>query len=130
MKNYSRQRETILEVIKNTCIHPTAEQICEIVKKIEPTISRSTVYRNLKLLVEKEIIKKITMPFGADRFDYIHKQHNHAVCVMCEKICDFEYDFYDEKLIKKIKKETGIETKLDVVTINGICEKCKSKNKI
>lgn len=130
MKNYSRQREIILEVIKNTHIHPTAEKICKMVAMIEPKISRSTVYRNLKLLVDEEVIKRITMPSGPDRFDFIHNPHNHIVCSICEEIYDFEYNFYNEKLVEIIKEHTGIETDLTCVTITGICKKCKSKYKI
>lgn len=130
MKNYSKQREILLEVIKKTKTHPTAEQISKMVREIDPKISRSTVYRNLKLLVDKQVIKKITMPTGPDRFDYIHKPHNHLICDKCEEIFDFEYDFYNEELAEKIKEQTGIDTDLLSVTINGICEKCKSKSKI
>ncbi len=130
MKNYSKQREIILEVLKNSKAHPTAEQISKMVKDIEPRISRSTVYRNLKLLVDEQIIKKITMPTGPDRFDYIHKPHNHLICNKCEEVYDFEYDFYNKKLANEIKEQTGIETNLSSVTINGICKKCKSKSRI
>ena len=55
MNNYSKQREIILEVIKNNRTHPTAEEIYILVTKKEPKISRSTVYRNINILVEKGI---------------------------------------------------------------------------
>ena len=45
MNNYSKQREIILEVIKENRIHPTAEEIYNILIKKEPQISKSTVYR-------------------------------------------------------------------------------------
>ena len=51
MNNYSKQREIILEVIKNNRTHPTAEEIYILVTKKEPKISRSTVYRNINILV-------------------------------------------------------------------------------
>lgn len=128
MKNYSRQREIILEVLKNTNKHPTAEQICNMVNKIEPRISRSTVYRNISLLVEEKQIKKISMQFGPDKFDYIHKAHNHIICTKCGTIYDFEYNFDEKNLLEKIKKENGIEMELDSITVNGICNQCKSNN--
>ena len=57
--NYSRQREEIIKVIKNSYDHPTAEEIYMTVKAKDPAVSRSTVYRNLGLLVESNIIKQI-----------------------------------------------------------------------
>ena len=41
--NYSKQREIVLETIKNTYIHPTAEQIYEMVSKIDSRISNNGV---------------------------------------------------------------------------------------
>ena len=59
MKNYSRQREEIIKVIKDSYNHPTAEEIYMTVKAKDPAVSRSTVYRNLGLLVENGFINKI-----------------------------------------------------------------------
>ena len=50
MRNYSKQREAILQVLKNSKAHPTANQVYEEVRKIIPNISLGTVYRNLSEL--------------------------------------------------------------------------------
>ena len=125
--NYSKQREIILEVIKNTRIHPTIEEIYDMVTKVDNKISKSTVYRNVKILVENDTIKKITMREGPDRFDYIHYPHHHAVCEICGKVFDFEYNFEMRKISKSIKQQTGVISSIDCITINGICENCESK---
>ena len=52
MKNYSRQREAILEVLRSTDTHPTASWIYERVREKIPNISLGTVYRNLTVLSE------------------------------------------------------------------------------
>ena len=56
MKNYSKQREELLLVLEKLKIHPTAEEIYQKLKDNNSTSSRGTVYRNLKDLVEEEII--------------------------------------------------------------------------
>ena len=56
----------------NSKKHPTAEEIFEEVKKKDSNISRGTVYRNLKELVNEDFIIKISMNDGPDRYDYIH----------------------------------------------------------
>ena len=48
----TKQRKLILEVLRNTNTHPTADWIYEQVKKEIPNISLGTVYRNLRLLSE------------------------------------------------------------------------------
>ncbi len=55
----SRQREKILELLKSTGSHPTADWIYEKLKAEFPNLSMSTVYRNLNILIEQELIKKI-----------------------------------------------------------------------
>lgn len=129
MNNYSKQREIILEKIKSVKIHPTAEEIYNMVIKEEPKISRSTVYRNINILVENNEIEKINMPNGPDRYDYLHKLHHHAICEVCSKVFDFYYEFEKEKIAQSVKQQTGVETNVDCITLNGICENCKSKNK-
>ena len=64
MENYSKQREEIIEIIKGLYNHPTAEEIYFLTKQKDPAVSRSTVYRNLKVLVEKEMITQIAVSNG------------------------------------------------------------------
>lgn len=129
MNNYSKQREVILDVIKDSRTHLTAEEIYGLVIKQETKISRSTVYRNINILVEQGIIQKIMMATGPDRYDYLHKEHYHAVCKVCGKVFDFCYDFEKEKITKSMKQQANIDIDVNSITIHGICEKCKSKQK-
>ena len=126
MKNYSRQREEIIKVVKDSYNHPTAEEVYMIVKAKDPAVSRSTVYRNLGLLVESGMLKKISMKVGPDRYDYLRDPHNHAMCIKCGKVFDFEYSFEYEDLAKKVKEQTGIEISTDGIALEGICDLCKN----
>ena len=49
--NHSKQRDIILEVVSNSCEHPSADMVYQEVKKQISNISLGTVYRNLNLLV-------------------------------------------------------------------------------
>ena len=127
MNNYSRQREVILETLTEVNIHPTAEELYKLVNRKYPKISKSTVYRNINILVESNVIRKIKMLSGADRFDYICKEHYHAICEKCGKVFDFDYSFNKKELKEIIKNQTGIITDADNIAIYGICEECNSK---
>lgn len=127
MNNYSKQREIILETLKATYTHQTAEELYNLVHEKYPKISKSTVYRNINILVENNLIRRIKMQSGADRFDYIFKTHYHAICEKCGKVFDFEYEFENEELKKTIQNQTGITAKTESITVYGICDKCKSK---
>ena len=127
MKNYSRQREEIIKVVESLYSHPTAEDIYMIVKAKDPSVSISTVYINLGLLVENHIIDKISMLVGPDRYDYITKPHNHAICTKCGKVFDFEYKFEYEKIRELVIKQTGVEISNKGIALEGLCDSCRNK---
>lgn len=127
MKNYSRQREEILREIEKMYNHPTAEDIYMTVKEKDTDISRSTVYRNLGILVDDGKINKISMQAGPDRYDYRRHPHNHIICTKCGKIMDFDYNFELENLKKILEEQTGIEISEEGIALEGICNSCKNK---
>lgn len=129
MNNYSKQREIILNVIKDMHTHPTAEEIIEKVHDIDKKISKSTVYRNINILVNNGIIRKISMPFGSDRYDYFHKIHNHIVCEKCGKVFDFNCELPIELKEAIMNQLHNKITLTDNIKINGICNDCMKSSK-
>jgi len=130
MSNYSKQREEVLEVLKNSYNHPTAEEIYLILKSNNSKSSRSTVYRNLNLLQKENIIKKIPMSDGPERYDYFKKPHNHIICANCGKVVDFNFDFSSRQIIDAIKEDTNMDTNLRSITVEGICSSCNTSQNI
>ena len=129
MNNYSKQREAILDVMKENRTHPTAEEIYKLVLEKEPQISKSTVYRNINILVNLGKIRKLNMTVGPDRYDYLYKEHSHAICEKCGKIFDFYYDIDKDKISNELLKQIEKNIDINSIIIYGICEDCKSKNK-
>jgi len=56
---YSRQREHILNTLKENAIHPTADEVYALARRDMPMLSLATVYRNLNLLAENGVIRRI-----------------------------------------------------------------------
>ena len=90
----SHQRDKILELLKNTDSHPTADWLYEKLKTEFPNLSFGTVYRNLNILMEQKLIQKI--PFGSthDRYEAKLTPHYHLVCENCGLVQDFEMPQY------------------------------------
>ena len=63
------QRKVILEELQKAASHPTAAELYEIVRRRLPRISLGTVYRNLELLSESGLIRKLSMGSAEARFD-------------------------------------------------------------
>ena len=119
MKNYSRQRETILQVLHSTDTHPTASAVYNEVRKVIPNISLGTVYRNLAALSEEGVILSLSVGDGYEHFDGNSAPHAHLHCKRCGKIYD---GTFSGRLINgigvtaQILKEAGI----DVIGESGI----------
>lgn len=128
MNYYSKQREIILETLNGLC-HPTAEELYNEINKKNPTISRSTVYRNIGILLENKDIRKVKVLTGPDRFDGSIKEHYHIICENCGRVFDFIYNFEQENLKKSIRQQTGATISINSITLYGICEECKFKKK-
>ena len=86
----TRQRAVILEVLRSDMCHHTAEEIFELAKKKLPTISRATVYNNLKALECEQFIRRITAEGTADRYDNAFTPHGHLFCTSCGEVTDFD----------------------------------------
>src|SRR5471030_2207211 len=87
------QRDAIIKAAFSTEKHYTAEDLLTMSKKIEKSVSRATVYRTLPLLVECGVLRE--MDFGKDQTYYDpnfndHPNHNHLICVDCDRIVEFE----------------------------------------
>lgn len=127
MEKYSKQKEEIFNFIKEAKNHPTAEEIYLNLNNANANISRGTVYRNLNLLVEKGIIKRISISNMPDRFEFIEEPHNHAICTECGRVFNFHYSIDDENLKKAVSKETELKVFSNEFTIYGICNSCNKK---
>ena len=89
---YSKQREIVLKALEENVIHPTADELYKLIIKDFPNIGLATVYRNLNLLAEKGVIKKIYGLADAAHFDHNTHNHHHFICTKCNKIYDIPYD--------------------------------------
>ncbi len=124
MKHYSKQREAILEVLRSTDTHPTANWIYEKVRERIPNISLGTVYRNLSGLTADGVIIKIEVGDEFEHYDGDISPHIHLYCRECKKI-------YDQKLktdyISTQAKACGFLPDTTIYVAYGICNQCKQK---
>lgn len=129
MKKYSRQREMILQSLRNRVDHPTAETLYADIKTQMPEIGIATVYRNLSDLCETGQIVKIKSKNGPDRFDGNPEPHIHFECNSCHEIYDiYIHDVQTKKMdneIQRLAENIGAEAESSNIWIYGFCKKCK-----
>jgi Fe2+ or Zn2+ uptake regulation protein/predicted transcriptional regulator len=123
----THQREVILDELGKCKNHPTADLLYERVKKRLPRISLATVYRNLEILSEAGMIKKLEISGRQKRFDWDLEQHDHIFCVQCRRVDNIEIE-RDDKLSLPDDQNKGYRISGCRVEFFGICPKCQVKN--
>ncbi len=121
---YSRQREVILNALRATCSHPTAEELYSAIKPENPGISLATVYRDLNQLAAHGMILRIHAKVGPDRFDGNTCEHYHAVCSECGRTVDiYAQGMPDVCAAANAQEEIRVSNVLMLFT--GICKQCQ-----
>jgi len=128
-KRFTKQRQYILDIVRNTKIHPDANWIyTKIVKEI-PKISLGTIYRNLGILSKEKLIKEIAFQPNITRYEGDLTSHHHIMCLKCYKIEDVDIDIEhitDETIKKKISQSLNYENICCEILFTGICSKCQA----
>jgi Fur family ferric uptake transcriptional regulator len=117
------QRQVILEEPQKVTSHPTASEVFDMVRKRLPRIGLGTVYRNLDLLAEKGIIKKLEAGGEQKRFDGDTSQHYHVRCVKCGRVEDIFIE-RSKELEKRAASYCNYKILDHHVQFSGICSKC------
>ena len=123
---YSQPRETILTLFLEGKDHTDIDKLAQKVKKIDPFISRSTVYRTMNLLVDCGLAHEIN--FSGERKFYesatIKNHHDHFFCTHCKYVGEFEHSKIEE-LQNEIAKEHKFKITSHRMILYGLCSKCK-----
>ncbi len=90
----THQRIVVYQAVVNTNMHPTADQVYDLIKGNNPSITLATVYKTLETFVENRLINKVSTPQGTMRYDARTDNHNHIYISNTNEILDFE----DEEL--------------------------------
>jgi Fur family transcriptional regulator, peroxide stress response regulator len=119
----TKQKRVILEVLKNTKSHPTADWVYDKVKKKIPNISLGTVYRNLNILKNQGEILELSYGKGFSRFDGNSSKHYHFTCEHCGRILDVETPQFPE-IEQEVTRHMGVKVARHRLEFYGSCPDC------
>jgi Fur family transcriptional regulator, ferric uptake regulator len=125
---HTEQRDTILRTFVETREHLSIDELHRLVKKRDPKIGVTTVYRTLKLLTECGLASEVAFHDGVARYEHQHnrRSHHHMVCTDCGSSVEFfapEVDNIEQEIGRKFKYDTTRHT----FQIYGVCEDCRRK---
>ena len=117
------QRIAICRIALNSREHPSAQQVCNEVKKIHPTVSLATVYKTLEVLRDLDLVQELNFPKGQARFDSYMDPHINLICLKCDKITDLD-DITTKEITRKVASATKFKPNGQRIDVYGICQKC------
>ncbi len=118
------QRQILLEELCRKRWHPTADELYAVVREKMPRISLGTVYRNLEVLAEQGLIRKLDTGGHQKRFDGTAKPHYHVRCIRCNRLDDVTVDGQRD-LLDSIDDAAGYAISGYLLEFVGICPKCQ-----
>lgn len=122
----SVQRISIMKYLLEHKTHPNVDEIYNALSTEMPTLSRTTVYNTLKLLVSHGAAQALTIDEKNNCFDADTSPHAHFLCHRCGKI-------YDMRLQEE--SERNMASRMDGFLVEeihhyykGICKDCQKQS--
>ena len=122
---YSRQREWLLDILKEQKTPITIEQLDELVRLRKLSVNLSTIYRILDAFLKHGLIEKT---FNITMQSYVlelkHAQHRHyLICLDCQKMIPIDHcPMHD--IVENIEKEQNFHVSAHQLEIYGYCSGC------
>jgi Fe2+ or Zn2+ uptake regulation protein len=125
-RRLTRQRRMIWEVLAaEPDRHLSAHEVCERVRATVPSVTPSTVYRTLDVLVEAGLALRTDL--GEDRVFYepAHEHpHHHLVCERCGAVRHVHDEVLGD-LGARVEASSGYALAGREITLFGTCPDCR-----
>lgn len=127
LKN-TKYRNLLYDILENTELPLTAEDIYLRLREKGVSINLSTVYRILDIFVSKELIIRSGLSDDKKNIYELYKQENkHSlVCISCKKVQTL-YNCPLEKYEKELQNEINFDITSHKLELYGYCQECKNK---
>lgn len=121
-----RKRNAILECLRSTHTHPSAEMVHDMLRQEHPDISLATVYRNLTYFKNTGLAVSVATVSGVERFDANTEPHVHFICTNCDAVIDLHQIPMPRSLDGDIQSSTGCRVESCQLTYTGRCGNCQN----
>ncbi len=129
-QRFTDQQRDMIRYIFSHHDHFDADQLEKEMQEKGLNISRATVYRTLKKLVEAGLLRELSVGNRTHyEHDYGYHKHDHMHCEKCNAIIEF-HDPILEELIKKVSRQHNFQVKGHNFVVHGICSRCNQKRSI
>ena len=121
------QRRQLLQRALLQRRHFSAEDLCESLRHRRAGISRATVYRTLKVMVENDIVEVHDFDRGYRLYESRlgRHHHDHLICLRCRRITEFENPDIEVEQ-EKVARRYHFKILSHTHKIYGLCTRCRA----
>lgn len=124
MKN-TKQRILIIDILQKAKKPLSANDILIRAIKKQPNIALTTIYRNLEMLYESDLITRYRIDEKEYCYELKKEEHTHyLICKNCKKKVDLP-ECPLKELEQSISNTTGFKITSHNLELEGYCDKCK-----
>jgi Fur family ferric uptake transcriptional regulator len=118
------QRELLMDLICAAPARPSAQELVAAAQARGASMDAATVYRNLKFLTERGLLRAIDQG-GVARFELggPHAGHHHLICRTCGREVEVAGE-ETEALFAALAARTGFRVTSDHLVLEGVCPAC------
>jgi len=121
------QRRAVLDVLSASTDHPTAGDVLDRVRAVQPGIGAATVYRTLALLVKSGQALELSLGDGLSaRYDANITRHDHVVCRDCGRAVDVQTTL-PSRAVRSLSEHTGFAITGYDLQFHGRCPDCTAR---
>lgn len=113
------QRISVYSYILDNHTHPTIDNIYSAIKNETPSLSKTTIYNIVDVLLKATLVKVVRITDGDVRLDSNICDHGHFHCLKCEKITDVTIENFQLPEAFNTYRVDSFEIKVE-----GVCENC------
>jgi len=123
-QRFTTQQRDMVQYIFKKHNHFDADELIDEMKQENFRVSRPTVYRTLKKLVDAGLLRKINLgPRTVYEHDYGYAQHDHLYCEQCGSMIEFQ-DTQIEDLMHEVCQKHQFQFLGHSFIIRGVCAAC------
>lgn len=125
-KRVTQQRRVLVNHVFSRHEHFDADDLIDEVARLpgQPRVSRPTVYRTLRELVDAGLLRQMNLGGRAVyEHDYGYPQHDHLHCQKCNQLIEFRSEEL-QKLRDAVARQHQFRVTGHRLIITGICQAC------
>lgn len=120
-------RKAVLAIFAEQVKPFSADEISSLLEKDSLRVHKTTLYRELDVLIEAHVLSPIYFHDQIQRYEYVqHRHHHHLVCTKCNIVKDIHLDCDFERQESTIAQKTHFSSLRHSLEFFGLCKKCSS----